>query len=133
MRVLNRRGQNMAEYSILIALIIAAAIGIKVYVQRGVQARIHDESDAMNNTIESEDWSWNKDAAGATQNADVTMHKQFEPTDFSKKATTATSEDTEDYTLTKGGTTSTEITKKTKQAAEDYEQYNYDKTNNGGD
>jgi len=127
MKVLNRRGQNMAEYSILIALIIAAAIGIKVYVQRGVQARIHDESDALTDTIANQSWSWNTDSEGAIQNADVTMQKQFEPSEFSKKATTTTSEDTEDYTLTKGGTTSKEVTKKTQQAAEDYEQYEYNK------
>ncbi len=127
MRVLNRRGQNMAEYSILIALIIAAAIGIKVYVQRGVQARIHDEADSFTSEVSSGDWSWNQNAAGAEQNASIKMNKQFEPTEFSKKATTATSEDTEDYTLTKGGTTSTEVTKKTKQAEQDYEQYEYNK------
>ncbi|MDD4938678.1 MAG: hypothetical protein PHE18_01580 [Candidatus Omnitrophica bacterium] len=107
----------MAEYSILIALVIAAAIGIKVYVQRGIQARIHDESDEMFNAVKDADWSQISTVA-------VTANKQFEPSDFSKKTTTQTVQDTEDYTLEKEGTTAQTSTKTTKQAAGDYEQYN---------
>lgn len=40
--MLNRKGQNTAEYAILIALIIAAAVGMQTYVKRGIQGRIQE-------------------------------------------------------------------------------------------
>ena len=40
-----QKGQNIAEYSILIALIIAAAVAMQVYVKRGMQGRIADAVD----------------------------------------------------------------------------------------
>ncbi|MCX5701727.1 MAG: hypothetical protein NTW64_01950 [Candidatus Omnitrophica bacterium] len=43
--MLKRKGQNIAEYSILIALVIAAAVAMQVYVKRGVQGRIADATD----------------------------------------------------------------------------------------
>ena len=119
MKIFQKKGQNTAEYAILIALVVAAAIGIKVYVQRGVQARIHDESDALVNKISSADWEISTVA--------VTKAPQFEPLEFSKKATSDTVEDREVYEMYKEagkeGTTKKEITKTTTQAAKDYEQY----------
>ena len=44
-RFLNRRGQNTAEYAILIGVIVAAAIAMQIYVRRGMQARIKDAVD----------------------------------------------------------------------------------------
>lgn len=41
----NRKGQNIAEYSILIALVIAAAVAMQVYVKRGIQGRVADAVD----------------------------------------------------------------------------------------
>ncbi len=41
----NRRGQNIAEYSILIALVVAAAVAMNTYVKRGVQGRMKDAVD----------------------------------------------------------------------------------------
>lgn len=43
--MLNRKGQNIAEYSILIALVIAAAVAMQVYVKRGIQGRVADAVD----------------------------------------------------------------------------------------
>ena len=43
--MLNRKGQNIAEYSILIALVIAAAVAMQVYVRRGIQGRVADAVD----------------------------------------------------------------------------------------
>ena len=43
--MLNRKGQNIAEYSILIALVIAAAVAMQTYVKRGLQGRIADAVD----------------------------------------------------------------------------------------
>ena len=43
--MLNRKGQNTAEYAILIALIIAAAVGMQTYVKRGLQGRVKEAVD----------------------------------------------------------------------------------------
>ena len=40
--MLNKKGQNTAEYAILIALIIAAAVGMQTYVKRGLQGRVQE-------------------------------------------------------------------------------------------
>jgi uncharacterized protein (UPF0333 family) len=41
----NRRGQNTAEYAILIGVIVAAAIAMQIYVRRGMSGRIKDAVD----------------------------------------------------------------------------------------
>lgn len=38
----NKKAQNTAEYAILIAFVIAAAMAIQTYVKRGLQGRVHD-------------------------------------------------------------------------------------------
>ncbi len=35
-----RKGQSTAEYAIVIGLVIAAAVGMQIYVKRGLQAKI---------------------------------------------------------------------------------------------
>lgn len=41
-RSLNRKGQNTAEYALLISLVVAAIIAMQTYAQRALQARIRD-------------------------------------------------------------------------------------------
>ena len=41
----NRKGQNTAEYAILIGVIVAAAIAMQIYIRRGMQARVKDAVD----------------------------------------------------------------------------------------
>lgn len=41
----NRRAQNVAEYSILIALVVGAAVAMQVYVKRGMQGRLKNAVD----------------------------------------------------------------------------------------
>ncbi len=43
--MLNRKGQNVLEYSILIALVVGAAIAMQTYVKRGIQGRVKDAVD----------------------------------------------------------------------------------------
>lgn len=43
--MLNRKGQNTAEYAILIAIIIAAAVGMQTYVKRNLQGRVREAVD----------------------------------------------------------------------------------------
>lgn len=48
-RVLNKKGQNTAEYALLISLVVAAIIAMQTYAQRALQARIRDASLYMKN------------------------------------------------------------------------------------
>ncbi len=38
----NTKGQNTAEYALLIALVVAGVIAMQTYAQRSLQARMHD-------------------------------------------------------------------------------------------
>ncbi|MFA5059286.1 MAG: hypothetical protein WC676_01485 [Candidatus Omnitrophota bacterium] len=53
-RKLNKkRGQNTAEYAILIALVVGAVIAMQVYAKRALQARVYDATQYMaDNTSE---------------------------------------------------------------------------------
>jgi hypothetical protein len=41
----NRKGQNILEYSILIALVVGAAVAMQTYVKRGLQGRVKEATD----------------------------------------------------------------------------------------
>jgi uncharacterized protein (UPF0333 family) len=114
MRMFNKKGQNTAEYAILIALVIAAAIGIQTYVKRGIQGRVKDGSDSIMNEIEGGDWA-------QISNVTVTAKKQYEPTELSTQVTSDVLQDDSTYTMEKTGTTSRDITRRTQQAAGDYQ------------
>jgi len=43
----SRKGQNTAEFAILIGLVVAVAVAMQTYVKRGLQGRVHDEVAAM--------------------------------------------------------------------------------------
>lgn len=77
LRMLNKRGQNTAEYAILIGVIVAAAIAMQVYVRRGMQARVKD----------GVDHSMNMDSGG------VFNTSQYEP--YYMDSNTQTTQDSE--------------------------------------
>ena len=64
----NRKAQNTAEYALLIALVVAAIIAMQTYAQRGLQARVRDTSDYV-------DEKWTTDADGQS----IFSGKQYEP------------------------------------------------------
>jgi hypothetical protein len=41
----SKKAQSTAEYAIVIGLVIAAVVGMQVYVKRGIQAKVKDASD----------------------------------------------------------------------------------------
>lgn len=45
--MLSRKGQSIAEYAILIGLVIAAATAMQTYVKRGIQGRTAEAVDAL--------------------------------------------------------------------------------------
>ena len=116
--MLNKKGQNTAEYAILIALVIAAAVGMQTYVKRGWQGRMKDTSDDFVKGVQNaSEWSAISNVSSGTAD------KQFEPTQFSKKATQDTLEDKTKSTMEQDGTVTRDITRRTQQAAGDYQKY----------
>ncbi len=63
---LKNRGQNTAEYALLIALVVAGTIAIQQYAQRAIQGRVRDASVYMT-----------KNPAGSPAGLDSTA--QYEP------------------------------------------------------
>jgi len=48
MIILQRRGQNMIEYTVLIMIVAAALIAMTVYMMRSMNARIKQTQDELN-------------------------------------------------------------------------------------
>jgi uncharacterized protein (UPF0333 family) len=79
--MLNKKGQNTAEYAILIALVIGAAVAIQTYVKRGIQGRVRDEVADM-----------------ATQTSALGSTQQYEPYYLDSSFTATTNKDTKTQT-----------------------------------
>lgn len=88
--MLNKKGQNTAEYAILIALIIGAAVAMQTYIKRGIQGRVHDEVMDM-----------------AAQTPELGSTKQYEPYYLDSSFTVDTQKDEK----TKTGTAKSPTTK----------------------
>ena len=48
----NKRAQNTAEYAILIAVVVGAAIAMQVYVKRGIQGKVKEKVDEVGTQYE---------------------------------------------------------------------------------
>lgn len=117
----DKKGQNTAEFAILIALVIGVAVAMQTYVKRGVQARVQGASDKFYDGIATEaGWTGISDTVVTTLGS-----KQYEPEGFSSKSTQETLVDEAIYTMAEGGTTDREITQETRQADGDYQQQDY--------
>ena len=46
-RARNRRGQSMAEYAIVLTVVIGAIVAMQLYVKRGLQAKVKDVTDVV--------------------------------------------------------------------------------------
>ena len=44
-RARNRRGQSMAEYAIVLTVVIGAIVAMQLYVKRGLQGKVRDVTD----------------------------------------------------------------------------------------
>lgn len=79
----NRKGQNTAEYAILIGVIVAAAIAMQIYIRRGMQARIKDAVDYTSTA---------DDDAGMNVFSSTQYEPYYMSTDFTTTQTGATTE-----------------------------------------
>ncbi len=108
--MLIKKAQNTAEYAILIALVVAAAIGMQNYVKRGWQGRVADTSDDFVAAIGgAPEW-------GDISTVNVTAVNQFDDKRISSKSTQQVLEDKEVYTMSTGGTTDRDTIRRTKRA-----------------
>jgi hypothetical protein len=55
---LNRKAQSVLEYSVLIAIVIAALLAIQIYVKRGVQGRMRSASDDIGEQFDARKTSY---------------------------------------------------------------------------
>jgi Flp pilus assembly pilin Flp len=103
LRLCNHKGQNTAEYAIVIALIIGAVIAMQTYVKRGLQGRMKDGTDYI-----------------ATETKEIGTTKQYEPYYVEQEMTAAHKTASTAETL-EGG----ELRRKLEQASEraGYQEY----------
>ncbi len=85
----NHRGQNTAEYAIVIALIIGAVIAMQIYVKRGLQGRMKDATDYV-----------------ATETSELGATKQYEPY-YSEQSMTSAQKSTTDIEAQEGASKTT--------------------------
>ncbi len=76
----HRRGQSTAEYAIVFAVVLAALVGMQIYVKRGAQARLKLGVDEFTKAG-SEALPW-LEGSGSALEGDVTLKRsgsQYEP------------------------------------------------------
>ena len=123
----NKKGQNTAEYAVLIGLVVAAVIAMQTYVKRGVQGRMHDASDKFYKDL-TKDTGW----SGISTTVVDDTKNQYEPTNLASQSTKVTIEDYKQTNVKKGGTVTRDIREITKEGSEeagkkDYQKYDYKK------
>jgi len=111
--MLNRKGQNIAEYSILIAIVVAGAITMQVYVRRGLQGRVHEAVDhaGVANDVGGESLSF----SGA----------QFEPSYLDTDGNVASTRTFQEGLSTRGETGRSAYTETTTRKTGSYEEQDY--------
>ena len=105
---LNKKGQSIMEYAVLVSLVIAAITGMQLYVRRGLQAKIKDASDNLPNYITTQSGM----TAGTVFNEG---HTQYEPYYRGDSETVSTSaRGTEKFIAAKDDTGARELTGQTR-------------------
>jgi uncharacterized protein (UPF0333 family) len=94
--MLNRKGQNVLEYSILIALVVGAAIAMQTYVKRGINGRIKNAVDHVGT---------GSDVGGATLTFDG---NQYEPY-YAESHTGTTSDSQVNQVIAADGSTTNNV------------------------
>ena len=92
----SKKGQNTAEYAILIGVIVAAAIAMQIYVRRGMQAKVKE---AVDFTATADTMS------GVAETANLFSQKQYEPYYLATNYTTTQTGSVSEQMLSGGGLT----------------------------
>jgi Flp pilus assembly pilin Flp len=122
----NRKAQSTAEYAVLIALVVAAVVGMQTYVKRGVQARVKDASDDFTANISSAT-TWSDWAGMPVKAATLSGTRgQYEHSRLSSKNTQNVLQDDQTTSMASNGAlTSRATTQQTKQETGDYRKFDY--------
>ena len=70
----NRRGQSIAEYAILFAVVVGTYVAMQVYTKRGMQARVKSGTDALTGITTNI-----ASKGAATLTANFATQSQYEP------------------------------------------------------
>jgi len=57
---LNRKAQSTLEYAVLISVVVAALLGIQIYVKRGVQGRLRSSTDQIGEQFDAKKTSYTR-------------------------------------------------------------------------
>lgn len=109
--MLNKRGQNTAEYAILIAIIVAAAVGIQTYVKQSLQGKIADglNHTGQSLTIGEESFTFSK--------------QRFEPAAIDSEVGTVSERSYDENIAVSGQVDHTEYKEESKIRSDSYEKY----------
>lgn len=92
----NQRGQSTAEYAILLAVVVAAVVGMQLYVKRGMQGKFRDAADAYTRI--------GGEIGGAGSGTPlIGTTAQYEPYYTAAGTVTVNSNQSEDSTMAVGG------------------------------
>ncbi len=116
--MLRKKGQNIAEYVILVALIIAAAAAMQVYLRRGIQGRMADAVDFAPGMI----MAMSGNVTTATLNFTT---KQYEPYYQKAEANVTSDMGYHDTIAARSGINRTLINQTTARKKDSYEQQSY--------
>lgn len=112
-----KKGQNIAEYVILVALIIAAAAAMQVYIRRGLQGRMADAVDFAPEAALI-------DSGNGTLMLNFTT-KQYEPYYQKSEANVTSDMGYQDMIAARSNINRTGINQTTIRAAQSYEEQTY--------
>ena len=71
-----KKAQATAEYAILFAVVIGAAMGVQSYVKRALQARIHDAANQFIDKTGGTNYQW-EGVAGTKTTTDQSSERYF--------------------------------------------------------
>ena len=107
-------GQSTAEYAILIAIVVAAMVGMQTYVKRGLQAKYKDASDTLTQPV------------GQGTGLDLPQLSQYEPYYARSNFQVNQSQNQTETTVQGGGVQRTGVTDTTTRTEGGFQQQNAD-------
>lgn len=107
--MLKKKGQNIAEYVILVAIIIGAAAAMQIYIKRAMQGRMADATDfTVNSTFDDGNITWGT--------------KQYEPYYTNTTGTVQSSRNLNELTAIRGQINRTGVSEETQRLTGAYDQ-----------
>lgn len=73
LRLKDKRGQNTLEYALLIGVVVAALIGMQVYMKKGIQGKLKEGTDEIGKQFDPTTFNtaWKTTGVGNTSNTET--------------------------------------------------------------